>query len=95
MESVDLTLLSVLLGFVSVGFFFVGSFVGLSSGSCKASPTAARLSVRFSIKLMSGVFAFTESTKLFTTFVAQLRSFATSCTASLITLVTPEKRPRC
>jgi len=52
--------------------------VGSSSGSSKAWPTAAKLSVKFSTRSMSSVLVFTESTKLFTTFVAQLRSLATS-----------------
>lgn len=64
--------------FVEDGSFF--------SSSCKSLPISARVSVRFSISVRSGTFALTLSTKLFTTSLAHVRSFATSSTAPLIAL---------
>ena len=50
------------------------SFDLLSSRSLLIS---ARISIKFSILLILGIFAFTESTKFFTTLFAQLISFTT------------------
>jgi hypothetical protein len=56
----------------------------VSSSSCKSLAISARASVKFSISSISGTSALTESTKLLTTFTAQLISLVTSPTASFM-----------